>query len=75
MGKHNIKTWAVRSVIRDVKTVYVHPDFNAPGDADLAILNMYQPVEFSFTVRPICLWSEDDRLDLVVRSEGTVAGK
>lgn len=75
LGKHNIKTWAIRSTIRDVKKIYIHPDFIQPADADLAILQMYEPVEFSPYLRPVCLWNEEIDLDFVVSLKGTVVGK
>lgn len=75
LGKHNIKTWALRSTIRDIKTIYVHPDFNTPGDADVAILSMTQTVEYTRTLRAVCLWTEEDRLENIVTTKGTVVGK
>lgn len=75
LGKHNIKTWALRSTIRDVKSINVHPDFNLPGDADLAILITSQIVEYTNTLRSVCLWSGEDRLESITSSRGTVAGK
>ncbi|KAK5638711.1 hypothetical protein RI129_013006 [Pyrocoelia pectoralis] len=42
LGKHNIKSWATRSEIRDVKEIYVHPDYRQPSDADISIISMYK---------------------------------
>lgn len=75
LGKHNIKTWALRSTIRDVKRIYVHPEFNSPGDADIAIISMTEPVEYSRTLRPVCLWMEEVSLEYIVSTRGTVVGK
>ncbi|XP_031330602.1 serine protease gd-like [Photinus pyralis] len=58
LGKHNIKTWATKSEIRDVKEIYVHPDYQQPADADIAIVVMDRPVVFTSKIRPVCLWSE-----------------
>lgn len=74
LGKHNIKTWARRSVLRDVERIHVHPDYKIPSDADIAVLEMSLPVSFTVTIKPICLWSETEEIEAVVGSDGTVAG-
>lgn len=72
LGKHNIKSWATRSEIRDVKEIYVHPDYRQPSDADISIISMYKSVEFTHKIRPVCLWSETTVN--VVGSQGVVVG-
>lgn len=74
LGKHNIRTWAHRSTLRDIQNMYVHPDYIKPSDADIAIIKMVEPVTYTSTIKAICLWAEDDTLDKIVGKEGTVAG-
>ncbi|KAF5281672.1 hypothetical protein FQR65_LT14602 [Abscondita terminalis] len=72
LGKHNIKSWAVRSEIRDIQSIYVHPDYVRPSDADISILVMYKPVEFTEKIKPVCLWYEET--ESIVGDEGVVVG-
>ncbi|KAK5638706.1 hypothetical protein RI129_013001 [Pyrocoelia pectoralis] len=72
MGKHNIRSWAVRSEIRDLKQIFVHPDYRQPSDGDIAILLMYKPVQFTDKIRPVCLWREAN--ENIVGGQGTVVG-
>lgn len=74
MGKHNIKVWLKQSQLRDVQEIYVHPDYSSPSDADIAIMLMSSPVQFSVTIKPICFWSEKEDLEVVVGVKGTVVG-
>lgn len=61
LGKHNIRNWAKRSILRDVKRMYAHPEYQKPGHADLAIIVMDSPVNFEFNVKPVCIWNEGER--------------
>ncbi|KAK4877774.1 hypothetical protein RN001_010280 [Aquatica leii] len=72
LGKHNIKSWAVRSEIRDIKSIYVHPDYVKPSDADISILVMYKAVEFTEKIKPVCLWHEET--ESITGIEGVVVG-
>lgn len=74
LGKHNVRTWATRSTLRDVQSIHVHPDFVKPSDADLSVIKMSQPVGFTVTIKPICLWSESNELRLVRGKMGKIAG-
>lgn len=74
LGKHNVRTWATRSTLRDVESIHVHPDYIKPSDADITILKMSQPVGFSVTIKPICLWAESSDLPLIVGKKGKLAG-
>ncbi|KAF5280734.1 hypothetical protein FQA39_LY18017 [Lamprigera yunnana] len=72
LGKHNIKSWAVRSEIRDVEQIFVHPDYVKPSDADISILVMYKEVTFTDKIKPVCVWREEH--ETIVGSEGVVVG-
>lgn len=74
LGKHNIRTWATRSTIRDVESIHVHPDYVKPSDADISILKMSQSVGFTITIKPICLWSENSELSVITGKKGKLAG-
>lgn len=57
LGDHDIKTnYEVRHIERRVKRVVRHKGFNSRTlYNDVAVLTLSEPVEFSETVRPICL--------------------
>lgn len=74
LGKHNIRTWLKHSQIRDVHEIYVHPDYKQPADADIAIMEMASPVEFTSTIRPVCLWSEEANVNNIFGQTGRVLG-
>ncbi|CAG2054243.1 unnamed protein product [Timema podura] len=62
--------------IRKVSKVHVHPSYNSSDfRADLAILMLSSPVEFTMYVRPVCLWSPSfTELKVVEGKDGTVIG-
>nr|CAD7441623.1 unnamed protein product [Timema bartmani] len=59
-----------------VSKVHVHPSYNSSDfRADLAILMLSSPVEFTMYVRPVCLWSPSfTELKVVEGKDGTVIG-
>lgn len=61
LGNHNIRNWARRSILREVETIYIHPDYLEPSDADLAVLLLNRSVQYTSTLKPICIWNEADK--------------
>ena len=62
---------------RGVGNFFVHPDWkplDKSYDADIAIIVMDFPVEYSQYIRPICVWKFPEDLDDVVGQNGTLAG-
>nr|CAD7572381.1 unnamed protein product [Timema californicum] len=59
--------------MRRVSKVHVHPSYNSSDfRADLAILMLSSPVEFTMYVRPVCLWSPSfTELKVVEGKDGT----
>ena len=47
-----------------VSNIYVHPEYNQDSsfDADIALLELSEPVPFNSFVRPACLSESDDEL-------------
>ncbi|XP_076641281.1 proclotting enzyme [Halictus rubicundus] len=67
------------SVNREVAGYTVHPDYSseslkATADADLGIIILRGTVEYTATIKPICIWSGPTSLDYVVHRLGTVVG-
>jgi Trypsin len=55
----------------------VHPQwdpFQTAFDADLALIRMDSPVNYSPYIRPVCLWNFQTDLNSVVGQVGNVAG-
>lgn len=74
LGKHNLKSWATQSVLREISSIFIHPSYKTTSDADIAILRMSKPVQYTYTIKPICLWSGNDDLKNLVGTEGVVTG-
>nr|CAD7588064.1 unnamed protein product [Timema genevievae] len=77
LGKYHLKLWSEGGVQdKQVSKVHVHPSYNSSDfRADLAILMLSSPVEFTMYVRPVCLWSPSfTELKVVEGKDGTVIG-
>ncbi|KAG8226431.1 hypothetical protein J437_LFUL015099 [Ladona fulva] len=76
LGKFNLSNWFETGVqIRAIKFIHWHPDYNSLPDADLAVLELSVPAEFSSFVRPACIWPPDKAdLALIVGRIGLVVG-
>ncbi|CAO1412374.1 unnamed protein product [Diamesa serratosioi] len=77
-GKHNLddnyETGYQRTIARKF---IVHNDWNINDqayDADIAIVVLKNQIQFTEYVRPICLWTSSDELNLVVGNVGVVVG-
>lgn len=64
LGRHNIGVGREEgSVTRILSNMVIHPDWNSAEikyDADLAILVMMRPVEFSSFIQPVCITTEPE---------------
>lgn len=73
LGRYNIKLIAESSsVVRSVEEIFVHPDwknYSVKYDADIAVLQMNEAVEFTNFIIPVCL-TED--LSILSIESGTV---
>ena len=74
LGKTNLKNWVHNSTLRIASKIVIHPDYERPADADIAIIVLDRPVEFEITIRPICLWDESDDLKNVINIYGRLVG-
>ncbi|KAI4477872.1 hypothetical protein M0804_012352 [Polistes exclamans] len=77
LGYYNL--WDERkegSIRRGIKEYKVHPDYNygKSADADLAVMILLETVEFSESIKPICLWTGSDDLRDIVGYNGYVVG-
>lgn len=62
---------------RGIKRFVFHPDwkpFDMSYDADIAIIVMDSPVEYSKYIKPICVWEFSEHLHDVVGQQGSLAG-
>ncbi|CAB3220212.1 unnamed protein product [Arctia plantaginis] len=76
LGKHNLRTSVEGVQVRFVDRIIVHTEYNASSySRDLAILTLREPVTYTDTVRPACLWPEN-QVDLqnVIGKKGSVVG-
>ncbi|XP_014476057.1 PREDICTED: proclotting enzyme-like isoform X2 [Dinoponera quadriceps] len=66
LGQHDGKDMG--STCRELESYKVHPDYKhqLSGDSDLAIVVLRTFVEYSPTIRPICLWNGSSDLQDVV---------
>ena len=77
LGRYFRDDWDKPGILnREVLEVRIHPDFNdlTSADADLAVLVLSKPVEFTSEIRPICLWKGARKLEKVVGETGYVVG-
>lgn len=78
MGKYNLQSFDdVGLVSSGVERFVVHPNWNPYSekyDSDIGIVVLAKKIQFSKTIRPVCLWrSERNHADLV-GSKGVIAG-
>ncbi|GAB1861508.1 Serine protease gd [Camponotus japonicus] len=63
-------------IYREIAYFTLHPDYNSSSaDSDLAIVTLKTPIEFSLTIKPICMWYGSIDLQSVVNMTGYVMGK
>nr|CAH7732763.1 unnamed protein product [Callosobruchus chinensis] len=77
LGKLNIQEWTYSPGEKIIapKSITVHPDYiSSHSDADIAVLELIERIEFTTSIRPICLWSGPTNLEMVVGKLGTVVG-
>ena len=78
MGKYNLQSFDdVGLVSSGVERFEVHPNwkpFSEKYDADIGVVVLAKRIQFSKTIRPVCLWrSETGHADLIGRM-GVIAG-
>ena len=74
LGKSDIENWAYNSVIRNVKSISVHPNYKQnSADSDVAIISLNEPA-FEKNISPICFSGQPESMDDIVDKEGVVIG-
>lgn len=81
-GRHDIDDWSETNVINShIEKIIFHPDYlheKPPNvfDGDVAILITKRTIQYSATIRPICLWpsSVTDGLSNIIGKNGTLVG-
>ncbi|XP_043787267.1 serine protease gd-like isoform X1 [Apis laboriosa] len=77
LGRYHLREWFEKgSVNREIAAYQLHPNYDKKGnaDADLAVLNLREKVEYNDVIRPICLWTGPALLASVVGKSGYVVG-
>ncbi|XP_029666346.1 serine protease gd-like isoform X1 [Formica exsecta] len=77
LGRYQLRDWhQAGSVNMEIASYTLHPDYihQETGDSDLAILTLRTPVEFSPTIKPICLWYGSTDLQSAINKIGYVVG-
>lgn len=75
LGKLDAKTNPKDSTVRKARDIVVHPNFkDKSADSNIAIIFLSEPVIFTPTIGPICLWNGKDDLDDIVGKMGTFVG-
>ncbi|XP_021913642.1 serine proteinase stubble-like isoform X3 [Zootermopsis nevadensis] len=77
LGRYNLRNLNEEgSQNRDVTKVTVHPSYNATSTVgDIAVLTLSTSVEVTVTVRPVCLWDQENiNPAYLVNKEGLVVG-
>ncbi|XP_017046731.1 CLIP domain-containing serine protease 2 [Drosophila ficusphila] len=75
LGRNTLDLFAPGAT-RGVSLLLLHEEYNPNvyTDADLALLQLSEPVEFDDYIKPICLWNENFLLDLPSGYKSYVAG-
>lgn len=76
LGVFNLQDWEDEETkTKNVLDVILHPSYDGGigFKGDIALLK-FSPVQFTDNIIPICLWSGDDSLSLVIGALGTVVG-
>ncbi|GAB1861507.1 Serine protease gd [Camponotus japonicus] len=74
-GQYLLNRNEAGSLNREIAYFTLNPDYNSSsisGDSDLAILTLKTRVEFSHTIKPICMWYGSIDLQSVVNMSGYI---
>lgn len=78
MGKYNLKSFNdVGLVSSGVQRFEVHPNwkpYSEKYEADIGIAILSKKIQFSATIRPVCLWRSENSHANIVGSKGVIAG-
>lgn len=75
LGRYQLRDfYEAGSVNMEIARYTIHPDYQETGDSDLAILVLRNPVEFSPTIKPICMWNGPIDLQSAINKIGYVVG-
>ncbi|KMQ95494.1 serine protease gd [Lasius niger] len=77
LGRYRLRDFLeAGSVNMEIARYTIHPDYlhQETGDSDLAILVLRNPVEFSPTIKPICMWNGPIDLQSAINKIGYVVG-
>ncbi|KFB37667.1 hypothetical protein ZHAS_00004907 [Anopheles sinensis] len=61
--------------VMQVANIVIHPEFRpANGSNDIAIVRLSSDIDFTHSVRPVCIWDGEDDVNHIVGSSGTMIG-
>lgn len=75
VGRVNLSEPNENVQVMKVANIVIHPEFRPNnGSNDIAIVQLSSDFNYTDSVGPACLWSEDDDLHRIVGTTGTVIG-
>lgn len=75
LGKNNLQKWTGPEQDAKVAEIVVHPEYDSERFySDLAVLKLKDSVTRSNYIRPVCLWSFDSDLKMIVGKHGSIPG-
>ncbi|KAL9696848.1 hypothetical protein quinque_000289 [Culex quinquefasciatus] len=76
LSRHNILDWSEpTSKTVTPRDLIIHPSFSGDTfDYDIGIVTLPEPIIFTSSIRPICLWNNSLEESLLVGQLGTVVG-
>uniref|UniRef100_A0A182KCI6 Peptidase S1 domain-containing protein n=1 Tax=Anopheles christyi TaxID=43041 RepID=A0A182KCI6_9DIPT len=75
VGRNQLSEASARSQEHQAEQLIIHPGFNPNSVADdIALIRLATDITMTRYVQPVCLWSLEPNLDLIVGRNGTVVG-
>ncbi|GLV42225.1 uncharacterized protein CBL_03811 [Carabus blaptoides fortunei] len=76
IGAHNnMQAFELGAYMRTVRSVIAHPEYATnSAHADISIAVLSEALAYSQTIKPVCLWNDDNELNDIVGMSGTIMG-
>jgi secreted trypsin-like serine protease len=80
IGSHDIRDMSETDFLkRSAQQLIIHPDFHQQyesfsSDADIGLVILSKPVNYTKFIKPICLWPADLTNQNIIKQKGVVAG-
>lgn len=75
LGKHNLSKFNGPENAAKIANILIHPEYNPETlYSDIALITLQSYVEFTEYIRPVCLWSSNSDIRLVINQTGLIPG-